>query len=290
MYDSWIHDHPGFDAETALDWNVNSGLFVKPWRQHQALSTCCHVTMYHELPMYRRPACLGCPSLKFDLLGSFSPASVSSNPALLSVSQCWPEKPCLIFIQAQDRTPRAKMDTALTIRSRVKWECMRVEWKSTTGFRFLIVFQLFGAWDSSWNLVKHVMSDLARTEVSPHATSVNCISCLAILTRAGLCFDTASCDILLEMLQPQHSWCFWPKASCFPTDLLPFFCFQSAWLSKTSPHKSPKHCELETARELPWNSKFQDCPSYFTWLCSAEIHTLTRIFVMYTLLTVYKCI
>lgn len=61
------------------------------------------------------------------------------------------------------------------------------------------------------------MSDLARTEVSPHATSVNCVSSLAILTRAGLCFDTASCDTLLEMLQPQHSWCFWPKASYFPT-------------------------------------------------------------------------
>ena len=102
---------------------------------------------------------------------------------------------------------------------------MRVEWKSTTGFRFLIVFQLFGAWDSSWNLVKHVMSDLARTEVSPHATSVNCISSLAILTRAGLCFDTASCDTLLEMLQPQHSWCFWPKASYFPQWFATVFLF-----------------------------------------------------------------
>lgn len=145
----------------------------------------------------------------FDLLGSFSPASVSSNPALLLVSQCPPENlsdfhssPGPHSSSQNGYCTNYQESNGSVCESREIHNRFQVSHSFSTFWCMGFLLKSF--------LVKHVMSDLARTEVSPHATSVDCISCLAILTRAGLCFDTASCDTLLEMLQPQHSWCFWP--------------------------------------------------------------------------------
>ncbi len=81
------HDNPGFDAETALHFCH----FRTLCKALATASGAFDMLPCNDVPMTVDPLDWVAQVWSFDLLGSFSPASVSSSPALLLVSQCPPE-------------------------------------------------------------------------------------------------------------------------------------------------------------------------------------------------------